>query len=289
MFFNSNNSNNLWNLTPFAILIVGLVGVLLFPTLPGSAGSGDDGEWAVNTSLLAATWYYILDAAHLPGANNTQWATNVEVCNFGNNNLNYELQFLRADQANLNPQSQSFFLRSMLCKRFNDVLLNVFGESNWKGTVRIEAQGSDVIRGTGRTFNQAPSGTFGAFTEGRFATDGVAFGGYGSIIGLSQSTNNNTGFRTNLSIQNVTPGNITVRIDLYDADGDFYGTIYRDLLAYEYGQLGTPFRQVTQGNVADGYMILSTPSAGGQFLANGSMVDNSTGDGVSVPLLRIAQ
>ncbi len=287
MFFNWNSNNNIWNLTPFAILIVGLIGVLMFPTMPGSAGSGDDGEWAVNTSLLAATWYYILDAAHLPGANNTQWATNVEVCNFGINNVNYQLQFLRADQANLNPQTQSYFLRSMLCRRFNDVLLSVFGESNWKGTVRIEAQGTDIIRGTGRTFNQAPNGTYGAFTEGRYATDGIAFGQFGSIIGLTQSTNNNAGFRCNLSMQNVTQGNITVRADFYDANGTMYGTIYRDLLAYEYAQLGQPFKQVTQGAVADGYIIMSTTSAQGQFLANGSMVDNTTGDGVSVPLLRI--
>ncbi len=278
---------NLWNCTPFAILVVGLIGVLLFPTMTTTASSeANDSEWAVGPKLLAATWYYVLDTARVVGANDTDWRSNLEVCNFAGVFRNFELQFLEFDRANLNPLTLGFGLGSNLCRRYNDVLMEVFGLASSKGTVRVETEDGG-LRAVARTFNNASIGTYGQFSEGLFATDGVAFNQQGSIIELTQSTSNTSGFRTNISLQNVTNGNINVRIDLYLANGTFLGSVNRQLLAYEYDQITQIFRQVTGADVADGYAILTTSSATGAFLAAGSVVDNRTGDGTTVPMKRI--
>jgi len=276
---------NVWNVTPFVILVLGMISVLLVPTAPKAAAS-DVEQWSVDSKLLTATYYYVLDTAHLGGANNTVWRSNLEVCNFGMGFNSFELQFLVFNQANLNPAVAAYGLGANLCRRYNDVLANVFNEQSSKGTVRIETQDSG-LRAVARTFNFSPSGTYGQFSEGRFASEGVGPGDAGSIIHLSQATGNNTGFRTNVSLQNTTAGNIRVHMDCFLNDGTNLGRVTRDLLAYEYDQIGTIFREVTQSEVVDGYIILTTPTAGGQFLAAGSMVDNQTGDGTTIPMERI--
>ena len=56
---------------------------------------------------------------------------------------------------------------------------------------------------------------------------------------------------------------------------------------YEYDQVTAIFTQVTGGEVVDGFAILSTSTPSGMFLAAGSMVDNRTGDGTTIPMMRI--
>jgi hypothetical protein len=75
-----------------------------------------------------------------------------------------------------------------------------------------------------------------------------------------------------------------VTVDLYDGTGAKLGSKTVTLRDAEYTQVDKIFRSVTTQTLDNCYAILSTSTAGGSFLAYGSVVDNRSGDPVYVPV-----
>lgn len=231
---------------------------------------------------------YVLASAHVQGAAGTNWRTDVEVHNPEAQTVSYTVDLLVHGADNGDPVSQSFSLGAGMSVRFEDVLEGVFGLEG-QAALRFTATNGRVIVNS-RTYNLLGSGndlglpagaTFGQFIPGVAASEKIGFGGEGRLIQLSHNPAGG-GFRTNLILVNAGDDPIDIDSELFESNGSHLGTLTRTLAPFEYRQVNRIFEQVTGGSVADGYVVVSTPTDEGRFFALASVVDNLTGDPVGM-------
>lgn len=232
---------------------------------------------------------YIVAGAHVRGAADTDWRTDVEVHCPGPEPASYTVELLEHGRNNSSPVSRTYTLEPGHSERFGDMLFTEFGLEG-QAALRITATSGRVMV-TSRTYNLLGAGnsaglpagaTFGQYIPGVPARAAIGFGGEGRLIQLSQDPGETTGFRTNLVLVNAVGQRIDVAARLYDASGTLLGTVDRSLAPFEYRQLNKVFESVTGGPVADGYAVVSTTTEGGAFFALASVVDNLTGDPVGM-------
>ena len=77
-------------------------------------------------------------------------------------------------------------------------------------------------------------------------------------------------------------GTIQVEVELFKGDGTSLGTFSTSLRAFEYKQFNKVFEQVTSQKVDGGYALVHTTTAFGRLFAQASVVDNRTGDPITV-------
>ena len=224
---------------------------------------------------------YLMGAAHVPGFNDTQWRTSLEVCNFGGVGRSYELDFLHRGQSNLEPEAVELTLAPGLCANYPDAVASVFGLDEAVGTIRLVADGDGVVT-VARTYNDTPDGTYGTALGAIPVDEAVVEGASTVLVHLAQSASDDVGYRTNLDLLNVTDIEVEVEVALYGSTGDHYGTRTTTLLPFEYNQMMRVFRQVTSNDVDDGYAVVRTTTAGGALMAAASLVDNRTGDTTTI-------
>ena len=103
------------------------------------------------------------------------------------------------------------------------------------------------------------------------------------LVQLAYSTDAKKGFRTNLGLVNASSLTIAVWVDLYRGDGTLLGTRGASLGPYRSTQLNDVFSTVTTADVADGFALVRTTTAGGAFFAYASVIDNLSGDPIYIP------
>jgi len=239
---------------------------------------------APSSSILTKTDpvpVYLMGAAHVPGFNDTQWRTSLEVCNFSGVARSFELAFLHRNEANPEPDVVAIGMAPNVCARYSDVVATVFGLGEAVGSLRIEADGDGVVS-VARTSNETPEGTYGTVLPAQALDRAVAEGEKSVLIHLAQSAADDEGFRTNLDLLNVTDVAIDVETELHSSDGTRLGLVSTRLEPFEYRQEMRVFRKVTGHEVADGYAIVMTKTVGGAFMAAASLVDNRTGDTTTI-------
>jgi hypothetical protein len=240
------------------------------------------GPAAPDVSLLVqGEPVYVPAAAHVAGAAGTNWRTDVELHNPGTTQGQYEIALLRRDQANTSPQTVVYTVAPGRCLRLNDVMFTSFGVEGG-AALRITPVSGELMV-TSRTYNLTDDGTYGQFIGGSPQSTAIGFGDVAVLIQLSQHQQNDSGYRTNLGFTSATGSTIDVRADLYHSDGSLIGTRYFSLAAFTHKQVDRIFRVLTNDEVADGYIVLSTSTPGGRFFAYASVVDNATGDPVYIP------
>jgi len=224
---------------------------------------------------------YLMGAAHIPGYNDTQWRTSLEVCNFGGVSRSIELGFLFRGEANPDPDTVDLALSPGLCANYPDAVGSVFGLDSGVGTIRLSADGDGIVA-VARTYNDTPGGTYGTALATAPADEAVVDGESAVLVHLAQSASDADGYRSNLDLFNTTGNDLVVEIDLLSSSGVAYGTISVSLEPFEYIQKTKVFHQVTGDEVADGYAVVRTTTPGGAFLAAASLVDNRTGDTTTI-------
>ena len=224
---------------------------------------------------------YLMGAAHIPGFNDTQWRTSLEVCNFGGVSRSIELGFLHRDQGNPVPDAVELTLASGQCVNYPDAVVSIFGYDEAVGTIRLVADGDGVVA-VARTYNDTPDGTYGTALGSNPVEEAAADGASTVLVHLAQSASDSEGFRTNLDLLNVTDLEIAVEIALYTSAGSHYGTLSTTLEPFEYSQETRVFRQVSGDEVTDGYAVVRTATPGGAVMAAASLVDNRTGDTTTI-------
>ena len=90
----------------------------------------------------------------------------------------------------------------------------------------------------------------------------------------------NAGFRSNLGLVNATDRSVTIRFELFDADGNSLGIASRTLPPWG----NTQINQVFDGHqpIQSGYVDVWTNTADGAFTCYGSVLDNLTSDPTTV-------
>ncbi len=274
-----------------------MVGVIAAGALLVTAGVGPPETTAVATAgrpgldggtvVVVGSPLFVPAAAHVTGAADTDWRTDLEVYNSGTVQAQYEIALLPRDGNNTSPQTVPFSLLPGRSIRYNDVLFTVFGFTG-AASLRIDVSAGEVTVSS-RTYNQTDAGTYGQFIGGAPASRAIAFGQEGRIIQLTHNQSNSSGYRTNVGFLNCTSLTILVRVDLYRWDGIFLGTRNFQLDPYSFIQRDRLFGVVTQDDVPDGYVVVQTLTPGGKFFAYASVVDNRTGDPIYIPAVILGE
>ena len=205
----------------------------------------------------------------------------MEVCSTAASALTYELELLEDEQENLSPRVASFVVAPGRCTRHEDAVASAFGLDEGSGTIRLTAPSPSLLV-VGRTYNDTPDGTYGTSLGASSAAEAAVHGEHAVLVHLAQSASDADGYRTNLELLNVTDLQLAVEIALYSAAGGQLGTLSLALGPFEYSQETKIFRRVTRDEVADGYAVIRTTTAGGALLAAASLTDNRTGDTTTI-------
>ncbi len=228
---------------------------------------------------------YIPASAHATGAVGTNWRTDLQLHNPGPGQARYEIALLRRDQANASPQVRTYTVNAGHSLRLTDALYSAFSFEG-AAALRITPLSGDVIA-TSRTYNLQPDGTYGLFAGAVNELAAFAAGERAVLMQLTHDTATQTGFRTNVGMLNCSGDTIELVADFRGANGSSYGTQSYTLRPWEFIQKDRIFRAVTSGRVDDGYILFTTQSTGGRFLAYATVVDNETGDSVFIPAISV--
>jgi len=234
--------------------------------------------WATSDT---PTEIYVPGAAHVTGANNTNWRTDLELRSVGTIGARVRVDLLRRDRDNTNHPSIILELNAGTAERYDDVLYLLFGYEG-SATLRITTLDGEV-RATGRTYNDTPDGTYGQFIVGMTATDIYSTGRDATLIQLSASPDLSSGTRANVGLVNLEGVPAEIDIDLYLADLQYLGRVSRQLEAYEFVQIDKIFGRVSPEDVPDGIAISRAKSSGTRYLVYASVIDNLTGDPIFIP------
>lgn len=232
---------------------------------------------------------FISAAAHVAGAQGTNWRSDLEVHNLGDDLAVFRVLLLEHGADNTSPDEVELSVAPGHSLRLGDVLFTEFGVDGSAAMVLVPSSGRIIA--TSRTYNLLgadnalglPEGsTFGQYIPSLPSREAIRSGGQGRLIQLSHSTAVDGGARANLGLINATDAELMVKIKLHTADGEVLGVVNRTLEPYEFEQLNRVFERVTGDNVDDGYAVLTTSTPGGSFFAYASVVDNLTGDPVAI-------
>ena len=232
-------------------------------------------------------------AAHSDGTGGTHWRTDLEVHNPGNAQLSFAVALLVAGQDNSTPVSKTFTLGPQQSIRYPDVLFDSavgFGITNGSATLKVTPQGGRVmVTSPGNPLGLPAGSTFGQFIPCQPDSQAVAVGQEGRLLQLWQSLDDISGYRTNIGVVNATSASLGVNGVLVKADGTTLCTPPQlTLPPYGFVQIAKVMIQAgcSTTAVANGYAVLTTPTAGGKFFAYASVIDNRSGDPVYIPVKR---
>ena len=223
---------------------------------------------------------FISAAAHLAGANNTVWRTDLEIYNSGSSGAWYQIELLVHGADNSTPENRLFTLEQSNAVRYGDVLESVFGFEGSAALRITPIEGEIAV--TSRTYNQLEAGTTGQFAPGVPEGEAIRFGQDARLIQLSQSSANGSGFRTNIGFANATRLRSRVEIELYAGDGTHLGNTAEWLPPFGFKQLNKIFKRVTDDDVDDGYAIVRTTTEDAAFFCYATVIDNRSGDPILI-------
>ena len=147
-------------------------------------------------------------------------------------------------------------------KRFDDVLEELFGVSNTRGTITAAPMLTAAIV-SARIWTEGPNGTYGQFVP--FGEPSLA--PLHHILHVESSEE----YRTNIGM--IAFASVSVRVTIHDASGDPVATSVHHLRPYELEQFQVPVP------LTNGYAVIE----GAGVHAYGSLVDNRSGDPILVP------
>jgi len=249
---------------------------------------------ATRLAASAGEVLYLAASAHVTGALGTDWRSDVELHNLAEEPALVTLWLLVHGADNSEPQAAQMTVPIGASVRLADVLAGQF-QLDGQAALMLSV-GSGRILVTSRTYNLLAAGnplglpggsTFGQYIPALGRGEAIAFGEEGRLIQLSHSTVTSGGVRTNLGLVNITPTPLDALVELYMADGVLLGTVPVTLPPFGYQQLNRVFASVTPGDVADGYAVVRTTTAGGRFFAYASVVDNLTGDPIAITAVKV--
>ncbi len=254
-----------------------------------SVGRGSEGFSTVDLSDCAAqaiqtTTSFVGAAARATGLENTFWVTDLALANFTPRVATFNIAYLVRDQANGTPLNSAFSLQPGQQMMLPDVIHSVFGLDAGNGALRVTTSHPDV-RIASRTYNAAGAeGTYGQFIPAFTRAQALAPGEEGVLLQLQE----NSGFRSNVGLINVSGETVDVQVDLYRGSGSHVAVWAKTLAPFEVVQATRIFDTVGAGTVDNGFAVVKVTSSSGEVMAYASVVDNGTGDPIYQPAQRLS-
>jgi len=225
--------------------------------------------------------YTLAAIAHAPGAGGTTWRSDIATVNPGDQAVMAQLSF--HPYGGGSPITRGATLAPGSTTLWKDVLVSLFNlavNDSAKGAVRIEADARLML--TARTANESPTGSFGQYLPAIDASAALTPPRVGVIAGLKKSSR----YRSNLGVLNPGAVDTTVLIRLFHASGRQLGnSLNRTIPPATYWQQDDIFSGVGAAAEPLAYATVQVTPPGSSVWAYGSVVDNTTGDPTTVPVL----
>ncbi len=250
-------------------------------------------------------WIFAGGAADLPGAQGSQWASDLRLTNPYHYPLELTLQYFEEGSVNAAPAldapattvqaapkavapdaEQTILLEPFESRAYRRVLTSLFGVTPpQKGMIAIrgyyywDAQGNGAVEL--RTYNQGGGGTYGTVIPMTYV-----YGGYTCCSQNLYGLRNGPGFRTNIGMapRRVLDSEIEFTVTIWDSvTGAFAQKSYVGTGSF---QLNDIFGKLGLGDVvtetAMAYINWSSNGSGAYYRFFASVVDNKTSDPVDV-------
>jgi len=228
---------------------------------------------------VAMTYSTLIPAvAHADGAGDSTWRSDVTGVNLGSVAADLTMNF--DDGSNGLPIVRSRILEPGETWTSIDTVESLFG-SQGAGVITVEASSSVAINA--RTYNlMTDGGTFGQFLPGLEVGNAIPEGMTGCVMGLRE----NNEWRSNLGLVNLGKQPATVRVRIFDAAGTQIGqTLQRTIPARGWKQIDKVILAAGAGEQDLAYAIVEPVTIGAAIWAYGSVVDNTTGDPTTIPVV----
>lgn len=235
----------------------------------------------VPATVSSGAAVYLPGAARVGGFGGTAWRTDLEVHNPGSSQARFTLELLARGEENAAPAQRVLNLAGGLPVRYVNVLPAVPGTDGAATPRLTPTQGR--LAATQRTHNNQPAGTPGQPAAGLPEDAAAAWGQTARTVQPPEPSSDTTGPRTNLGLANATGAPTVVTAQPHRADGVKLGVRTYELPAYGHEQEDRAPRKVTAEAVGAGHAVLTTATPAGRFFAHASVVDNRSGDPVTVP------
>jgi len=238
-----------------------------------------------------STTLWIPGLAHLPGANGSQWRSDVVFFNPGTEDISAMVRYIASENLGIVPYMDAG-LKAGAAAYFVDIL----GESllpsgvESKGYLKVEAVGDSRLPAVAaKTYNwQEDGGTFGqnlfVFQDRDLVEEGVKC----YLPGVSTAEHNTEGFRTNIGILNTDETDWTsISLKALDEAGAVLGQI--DIMWLQPAQF-LQFGLADKLNLHDRDHVLTVEIEvleGGPIAAYASQVDNRTQDPILIPAQKV--
>jgi CubicO group peptidase (beta-lactamase class C family) len=221
-------------------------------------------------SAPAESWVPIV--AHSDGVGDSTWRSDVGLLNRSPQANQVRLRYVDADgfvdhEVELAPGAY---------RTVSDVVAAV----GRQGSGPLQVFSSEALSVTSRTYNQAPSGTFGQALDRVTATSGLQSGQSAVLMQLREDD----AARSNIGILNQWRRAAEVEVALYDGSSLPVAFFTETVPALTTIQINRPFRDIGgRSDISSGYAVVSVLS-GQDVYTYGSVIDNSTDDPTTIPM-----
>jgi len=249
--------------------------------------TGDSVLFLSNFTSESTIW--VVGVANLEGVNSSQWRSDLWLYNPTDEWLPGKVEFVVGDS----PSDVFGFewptLGAHRIKQYLDIVDDELGLDETRGYIVLTgADGGPAPQVAARTYNlDLAGGTYGlnlrAFTE----DDLLYPGDVGHVVGISNSADQNIGFRTNLGLLNTDRERWTgVRLTLIDLSGTPIGEPLEMMIAPGVLRQFDVAKKFGVSDVTGTASITIEVTEGGGVAAYATEIDNRTQDSIFIPAQR---
>jgi hypothetical protein len=232
---------------------------------------------------------WLVGAANLAGVNDSHWRTDLWLYNPTDDWFSGQVEFVVGD----NPSDVYGFewptLGSHRVKEYLDIVGEELGLEETRGYVVLTGtDGGPAPQVAARTYNlDLAGGTYGLNLRAFGEDDLLHPGDVGWVVGISNSADQNVGFRTNLGLLNTDRDHWTaVRMTLFDVNGGQVGEPQELLIAPGVLRQFDIAKKFGVGDVTGVASLKIEVTQGGGVAAYATEIDNRTQDSIYVPAQR---
>jgi len=237
------------------------------------------------SSFADANQVWLAGVASLGGVNDSQWRTDLWLYNPTDDWLAGESEFVVGGS----PSQVHVFgwpaLDAHWTQQYLDVVSDELGLEETRGYIVLTGDGGEAApQVAARTYNLDPvGGTYGLNLRAYRGDDLLQPGETGYIVGVSNSSDQSIGFRTNLGILNTNPSKwATVRITMYDLDGNLAADPYQTNIAPGKMNQFNVFKKLGLGTVTMTGSLVVEAVSGGAAAVYATEIDNRTQDSIFI-------
>ncbi len=236
----------------------------------------------VEAAIADGAHVMVAVAAASPGANQTQWRSDLWVMNPFDEAQWVWLEYRPVDGSG--PHRYPAVIRPGNLSTLGDVVNGIFPDAGvGKGGLHLYA--SQGVCATSRTFNLGEDGTFGQAVPALGRDDLLAVGDSGRLLKMKSTSTT----RCNLGFTEIDGVDSRIRVELIEVGAEGMSSLATktySVAGFEHLQINRVFDDMGVSGEHQAALAIVEVLSGGRIYAYASNIDNRTGDGELIPAMR---